>query len=337
MDAIKRTVTTLLLVALAAVAAMAGVDVEAAKRMYEERDYDGARAAFQSILAEHNDHHEALYYLGRIELDHWDLDAAREFLERLVEVAPESAGYRLRLGEVYSQKARTSGFFMTKKSFAGKWKEQLETAFALAPELIEARERLARYLLVAPGIGGGDKDRGTRIARETVEIDEIRGRLLLAYAYNRTGDLAASDDEARRVLQANPDNAYAHKQLGLNERKRKNAAAEEHLLRFVKLAPENANAHVVLADYYDETGQLRDAATEYEKALALDPLLSEARFELAEAYEELEMGDRAAEHYEQLVALTPKHFQADQAAKRLEHLRRHGHPVANGRARASDK
>ena len=65
-----------------------------------------------------------------------------KYFERLVYIRPDNADYQLALGNVYGEKARTGGFFLSKKKWAGKWKERLELAFELDPCNLDAREWL---------------------------------------------------------------------------------------------------------------------------------------------------------------------------------------------------
>lgn len=319
----KRILSALLLFGVLALASFAPAvaGVEEGEALFLAGDYGPAREIFEGILADNSEDKTALYFLGRIFLAYSDLNGAKDYLEKLVKMEPENAEYHLRLGEVYGQKARTSGFFMSKKKWAGKWKKQLERAFELDPQNLDAREWLAIYLLNAPGFGGGDKDLGTEIARETIEIDEIFGRILLAYAYRRSGEIDLAISEYEVVINKDPANSRAYSGLGYAYMQKESfEAAETNFKKGVEIAPEVAESYEALAYYYTKRGDTEAMIENQEEALALDPLLSDMRYDLAESYEKLEMNKEAIHHYGQLVALTPEHHKAGSAEKRLKKL-----------------
>ena len=300
----------------------ANTDTEKGKNLYSAGDYEPAKQIFVEILSQRSDDETALYYLGRIHLDHSDLDSAKEYFERLAEIEPDNSEYQLRLGEVYGEKARTSSFFMSKKKWAGKWKKQLELAFELDPQNLDARERLSIYLLNAPGIGGGDKDRGTQIAQETLEIDESFGHLLLAYAYRRTGRIDPAIGEYEIVLGMDSENDRAYRGLGYAYVKQEEFEKAEAKFRMcIEIAPDDANSYQAMAYYYSQRGSTEGMRENQEKALELKPLLSDTRYALAKNYQEIEMNSEAIYHYEHLLALTPKHHKAGSAKKRLKELK----------------
>ena len=312
----------LLGVLAAAPSAWAGTDAERGKALYAAGDYEPAKQIFESILAAQAADETALYYLGKIRLDHSDLDGAREYFEKLVEVRPDDSTYQLALGEAYGEKARTSGFFMSKKKWAGKWKERLELAFVLDPRNLDAREWLVGYLVNAPGIGGGDKDRGTRIARETIEIDEVVGHMILGYAYRRSDKFDFAIPEYLAVLSVDPEygRAYSglgHCYLGQEEYEK----AEASFAKAIEVSPDDAVVYEAMAYYWSEHGSKEAEAQAQESALQLSPLLSDIRYDLAKNYEDLDLTVEAMDHYDKLIALTPKHHKAGSAKKRLKKLK----------------
>jgi tetratricopeptide (TPR) repeat protein len=289
-------------------------DADLGRVLYEEKDYEGAEQIFNELIRTQPDHEQALYYLGRIRFDHSDLNGAKDYLEKLNELVPDNPDYHLQLARVYSLKAKTSGFFMSKKKWAGRWKKQLERAYELDSSNVEIRRQLALYLLNAPGIGGGDKDRGMDIARGTIQTDEVTGHILTAYAYSRSEDYAFAIREYNTVLNLDPENSKAHRGLGYLYMKRQQPdSARVHFLLGVELAPYEAQAYLDLAYYYSEQDSTQKTIEHQEQALEIDPLISECRYVLAENYAEIRNPTEAARHYEILVTLTPKHHKAKDA------------------------
>lgn len=309
-------------IAVAAGAVSSGADENAGIAAFEARDYAEANRVFESVLGQQADDATALYYLGRIRFEHSDLDQARKYLEKLTEVAPNNAEYEFRLSQVYGELARTSGFFLTKKKFAGKWKERLERAVELDPTHVKARRWLALYLLNAPGFGGGDKDRGTQIARETIAIDEEAGRLTLAYAYRKIGQPERALEECETLLASAPDLGTAYGGIGwarlqMNEFD----AARQAFERWIELDPDNYEAYEAMAYFCGERELTDEKMTYQRQLLERNPLYSDARYELATAYDERDAIEDAVYHYEALVSLTPEHRKAGDAKKRLKKLK----------------
>ena len=303
--------------------ASADTDADLGKSLFEAGVYEPAKQIFDVMLAARDADETALYYLGKIHFDHSDLDAAKDYLEKLVELSPDSAVYQLALGNVYGEKARTSGFFLSKKKWAGRWKERLELAFKLDPVNLEVREWLAGYLLNAPGIGGGDKDRGTLISRETIEIDEMIGHLLLGYAHRRSDKVDLAIQEYLVVLDLDPENGRAHSGLGYCRLEQEDfAKAEASFAKAIEVDPDTAARYEAMAYYWSERESKEEEADTYERALQMDSLLSDVRYELARNYEDRELDAQAIHHYVTLIALTPEHHKAGDSRKRLKKLRK---------------
>ena len=320
----RNTIIMMLAVALASVPTFASAgNLEAGKAMYASRQYDAARAEFESILAQGKKQTEALYYLARICVDHGDLDRAGDYAERLVEIDAVNPDYQFVLARVYGERARTSGFFLSKKKWAGRWKDLLEKAYVTSPDHFEICNMLASYLLNAPGIGGGDKSRGLAVAREAAKLGHERGLVLLAYAY-RKNELY---DDARKVLDSmlaeDPDNVAA---LGglvyLYLQQEDITSAADVFSRLDGLDLRDEEALQTLTYYVSRQGSLEDEWAYNEELLAMNPLLSDMRFELAKEYQSAKRLDDAVRHYEALIAMTPDHHRADKAKKRLRKIRK---------------
>jgi tetratricopeptide (TPR) repeat protein/predicted Ser/Thr protein kinase len=69
-----------------------------------------------------------------------------------------------------------------------------------------------------------------------------------------------------------------------------------------------ADAHVCLGGVYLGTGQVEQAATEYQKAVLLDPTLDAAHAGLASAYVKLKRPDDAEKAYQQAISLRPEYW-----------------------------
>jgi tetratricopeptide (TPR) repeat protein len=303
-------------------AALAQSLVDEGKKLFDAKRYDEAKAKFDQALLSNSNDAPANYFLGRVALHFGDFDLAQKCLEKAVALDEGNIDYHLWLASVYSQKARRASFLSIGR-WAGKWKAELEGAFAIDPKHIEARKRLISYYLNAPGIGGGDKEKGKRLAEETIKLDEVQGRLLLANAFSRTGKSELAIAEYKKVLELDSQNGAAYNSMGYIFLEKKDyAAAKLNFRKYTEVAPDDPNAYDSFGDYYAELKKIDEAMTLYQKALEIDSTFSTSRFKLAEAYEEKKMPEKAIYHYEKLIVLSPADSRAEDAGKRLKKLKK---------------
>jgi len=133
-----------------------------------------------------------------------------------------------------------------------------------------------------------------------------------------TGDLFAlavsleehpsTHDEAiqayMQLLEAEPDHAAAHINLGTLYYNRQNfVSAEEHYKAAVAADPRYALAYFDLGNVLDETGRITQAVTAYETAIRLAPTYADAHYNLALAYERLGQPRQALPHWQTYVKL----------------------------------
>ncbi len=76
----------------------------------------------------------------------------------------------------------------------------------------------------------------------------------------------------------------------------------------VALGNAGADGHICLGRLADETGKAVEAATEYQKALQLEPANDRATIGLAKSYEKLNQPDKAEAVYKQAIALRPNYW-----------------------------
>ena len=286
-------------------AAMARDGIEKAKNFFDARKYSEAKTAFELILETDSESAEAHYFLGRLYFHNGDYNKAKDYLEKATEIDKANIDYHLWLCTIYRDKARTSNFVSALK-WAIKWKGELETAFKINPTHLETRKRLIGYLLNAPGIVGGEMERGKKLAEETIAIDEIQGRLLLAQAYQHMGQVDSALLEYEKVLALDPQNSNVHRDQGYMFLYQKNyLEAESNFRNYIKISPDDANAYNSLGDYFLERDMRDQAIGEYQKAIEIDPEFSDSRFKLARAYDKKGMLEEAFYHYEKWVELTP--------------------------------
>ena len=150
--------------------------VETAQMQFESGHYD---EAIKTLVAVHRlmpDDPAVDYWLERSYYEKQNFDEAIACGERAVKTAPQNAEYHRWLGRSYGAKAEQShSFFLARKV-----KKAFETAVNLAPSNVAARRDLIRYLVEAPWIVGGDKEKAKQHIEFVTKLDSVQGRLARA-------------------------------------------------------------------------------------------------------------------------------------------------------------
>ncbi len=171
---------------------------------------------------------DALIAQGRAATQSGDADKAIDLLKQAVEKAPKNAQAHRYLAEAYGDAARTANIFR-QASLAGKCKDEFERAVELDPNLIDAREGLLEYYLLAPGILGGSMEKANLQAQEIRKRDSLRGHLAMAriHNYEKKPDLTRAEYTA--MVKEQPSSPKAHFYYGtylINQKEYDGAAPE---------------------------------------------------------------------------------------------------------------
>jgi tetratricopeptide (TPR) repeat protein len=141
------------------------------------------------------------YWLARSYYEEHNYDLAIAYGEEAVKSSPQNAEYHRWLGRAYGAKAELShSFFLARKV-----KKAFETAVHLAPRDIAARRDLMQYLVEAPWIVGGDKDRAKQELEFIATVDPIQGRLARAAFFSAEKKWKEPEVQFLSALNQNPD------------------------------------------------------------------------------------------------------------------------------------
>jgi tetratricopeptide (TPR) repeat protein len=160
--------------ALAATAFAASGRTEEGVRLFDERRLSESCAALQAAARDDPGDDRAAYYLGRALMAEDDLEAARPWFERAVELDPGSSEKQQWLGRCLGFIA-ARGSFLKQTSLAPKIRRAFERAVELDPDNVEARLDLLEYYIQAPAIMGGSHEKARREAAEIARRDTMRG------------------------------------------------------------------------------------------------------------------------------------------------------------------
>ncbi len=112
----------------------------------------------------------------------------------------------------------------------------------------------------------------------------------------------------KRALDMEPDNARAH--INLANALRAGGKLDEAIAHYVKaldIEPNNAGAHINLGNLLRARGRLDEAVAHYRKALEIEPDNAGAHLNLGNVLQARGILDDAAAHYEKALAIKPGH------------------------------
>ncbi len=269
---------------------IANNDLDKAIKLLEAEKYEEAKTILEEIINKDDQNAGAYYYLGRTFMALRDYEEASDNFEESIDLNDKVADYHFWLGQAYASDARESSFF-TQAILASKILDQFEKTVELDPDHIGGRIGMANFYMQAPGIMGGDIDKALEQGRKLVELDERRGRIIMANVYIEKEQLDSAD--AQMILleqkygsdksQASIYNTYGYLLL---EQNRIDEAIEK-FKKQIELIPDRANPYDSLGDAYRAAGRLEDAIVQYEKALKIDPNFEASKNNLEEVREEL--------------------------------------------------
>ncbi len=284
-------------------------DARTGAEWFEEGNNEEASAYFEGVLQEDSTDVDALVYMTRIALREDDSDAAIEWIEKALVLAPDSSNVHYWAATAYVVKVQRENAFQ----LVGKVKTHIDTAVELDPSNVEARLFLAGFLLNAPPMVGGSPERAREQADIIVEQDPFRGHMFRAEIYKKDRNWGEAAAEYKAAAAADPESAAPWYSLGMMYQ-----GAEDYHGAFtafekaLKVDPEAtnslyqigrtgvisggidldrsiaalkkylgttpadgqatlANAHWRLGMLYEMKGRFDMARAEFEAALALDP------------------------------------------------------------------
>jgi Tfp pilus assembly protein PilF len=269
----------LLIILFGTIVANAQSDIQKGIEIFENKNYYGAKRFFNDYLKGDPDNAEAYYYLGRIAMEEIELEAATDYFDKAVDLEKGKSEYYTWKGIAYVQLLSTVDF-MKQGLYAPKALNALETAVDLDPNNINARMWLAGYYTQAPVFAGGSKE---KTKEQYMAILEISPSFVPAYvnygiALVGFGEYDLAYEYFERSLDYDPDNHTVYFYIGKlsAESGKYLTQGELSLKKFLDSAPETFDdtkdeAWWYLGTIYLHAGNMENARSAYEKAIALDP------------------------------------------------------------------
>jgi tetratricopeptide (TPR) repeat protein len=229
--------------------AFAADDIASARKLIEAGHYKRASAMLDRI----SDKTPEYWVLAaRMKLAFGVTADALTLAERAVAADANSAEAHTTLAKAYGQKALKAGMF-AQMGLARSAKKEVDRALQLDPKNIDANNFLIDYLINAPGIVGGDKNKAREIATAMIQIDPVEGNLAWARIAQHEKQSADALKFFKTAVQAGPSSYRAHANLAnaytaIEPKDWK--AAEDEAKTALRLDPERHGGYTVLAAIY---------------------------------------------------------------------------------------
>jgi len=207
---LNRSLLLLVLLATLSVGAPARAQtytLEEGKRLIDEGEFEKAKGVLLKVVEGQPQNAEANFLLCRVFVAFGDHDNAIKYGKKAVELDDSVSNYHLWLGRAHGMQAQKGS--QIKAIFrANRAKDEFEKAVQLDSTNIDARLQLAEYLLMAPGIAGGDKRKAKQHVETIEQMDSLYGAFGWGYYWQFMEDTVKAEQAFRRAVRL--DTTYNH-------------------------------------------------------------------------------------------------------------------------------
>jgi tetratricopeptide (TPR) repeat protein len=280
-------------------------------RLFEERQFDKAKEAFENLARQEPRNAIAHYYLGKLLLMEQFLDADRavEMLEKSTALDPTNAEFYYLLGLGISKQTQGAGF-VRQLFLIPKVKDAMVRAINLDTNYIEAHQMLGRYYQEIPSIYGGDEQKAWRELEIVTSLDSVRGKIFKAWLLEKREKFDAAEGMLKDLLRTHEHDWRSWNAFGAFLQRRKSwKEALPRIQTYAELRPDTADSHTRLGENMLRLGDTENAIRQFQASLTIDPYANSTLLLLAEAFEQIGGRGKALEIYKQLA---PRKLRQDQ-------------------------
>lgn len=296
------------------------------KKLFEQEEFEKAREVLLKVVEQEPKNAEANFLLCKILLNLDDHDKAIKYGEKAVELDGSVSNYHLWLGRAYGIQAQ-KGSKLKAIFRAKKCKGEYEKAISLDSANVSAQVDLMQYLLIAPGIAGGDKDKAKKECGIIQNLDSLFGAMSWAVYWQQEKDSVKAENYLKTAVRL--DTTFHHLatyQLGsfLVDQKRYIEAAEVYEKLFQKYSNELSALYLIGRCYFFAKDSLNKAEMCFKLYLQIkpkknEPTWSAAHWRLGMVYDLQGKKDLAIAELEEAVRLDPE---SKQYKKTLEEVKK---------------
>ncbi len=312
---------------VAAAASPSNPSLERAEELLSRGQLDEAAAVLKAIPAEEATRGRRLIALTRLATARGEHEQAVDYGKQAVAALPTSAEahfrYAVALREHLSRINRLKAI-----GIVNTYKSALERALELDPRHVEARAEEIGFLINAPGIAGGSKEKARARIEDLMRLDAQRGTTMQVLLLRSEGDTEGAIKALQEHLARAPGDANNRLLLALTlqEAKRfREADAElEPLLAHdnptTALSAMYQLARSRILGSYDQRRAVTLLTTYLERfpeGVRRLPSRATVHWRLGQAYQQLGELAQAREAFQRALALEPGHQEAAKALKAL--------------------
>ena len=215
---------------------------------------------------------------------HWD--EAEDHAKKTVELDGANVENLMLLGRIMGIKAR-DGSKLSAIGRAKTAKGSFEKAVELEPDNLQARIRLVKFHLNAPGIAGGNKDEARRQAETIAKIDPVEGHYSKADIYELLEkDFRNAELELEAAIALNPDESKPYYMYAnFCSRRDMIERAESLMVALSAIEPSASGPLFNIGSYHERAERWDAAARHYEKLADVDTTRRDALMRLGFLYE----------------------------------------------------
>ena len=295
------------------------------KRLIEAEEFEQAKDVLLKLIEGEPDNAEANFLLCKVSLMLEDHDSSLKYGKKAVELADSVSEYHLWLGQAHGMQAQNGSKF--KAIFrANRARKEFEKAVALDSVNVEARLQLAQYLLMAPGIAGGSRDKAKAHVEIIEQIDSLFGAIAWSVYWEREKDTVRAEEYLKSAVRL--DTTYDHtatNMLGffLQRQKRYHEAAEVFDRTFREYPDQMGLLYQVGRSYIFAEDSLDKAEWCFKEYLKvkpkrLAPQWADAHWRLGMVYDLKGELDLAIAELEEAVRLDPENKEFQKKLKQLK-------------------
>lgn len=305
------------------------VTLEEGRRLIDQEEFEQAKDVLLKVVETEPENAEANFLLCKVYLILEDHDGSIKYGKKAVELDDSVSDYHLWLGRAHGRQAQKGS--QLKAIFrANRAKKEFEKAVALDSASIQARFDLAQYLVMAPGIAGGDKRKAGHHIEILQGMDSLYGAIAWASYWETRKDTAKTESYLKEA--ARLDTTLLHwptYQWGyyLQRQKKYDQAVEvfENLLE--KYPDETLALYQIGRTYIFAKDSLDRAEGCFKRYLEVEPRKNTpdwaaAHWRLGMVYELKEEWELAAAELEEALRLDPGNEEYERALKRVQKKRK---------------
>ncbi|MGB2804228.1 MAG: tetratricopeptide repeat protein [Candidatus Zixiibacteriota bacterium] len=295
------------------------------RRLLEEQEFEQAKDVLLKVIEKEPENAEANFLLCKTFVILEDHDNAIKYGKKAVELADSVSEYHLWLGRAHGTQAQKGSKF--KAIFrANRARKEFEKAVSLDSTNIDARLNLAQYLLMAPGIAGGDKKKAKKQAEIIQDIDSLYGAIAWSFYWQNRKDTVKAESFLREAVRLDTTSGhwatYLYGQF-LHGQKRYHEAVEAYEKSFREYPDDLGLLYQMGRNYIFAEDSLDKAEWCFKEYLKVEPKKAEpqwaaAHWRLGMVYDLKGEVDLAIAELEEAVRLDPENEEFQKKLKQLK-------------------